>query len=89
MDAARLISLLVEIEKAVGQQSVDEVRSLLAEVEQCVFQLHQERMVILDENLRLRSTVLTMLPLMPPHLRPHNPMPHEDDQLCLMLEPDS
>lgn len=89
MDAARLISLLVEIEKAVGQLSVDEVRSLLVEVEQCVFQLHQDRMAILDENLRLRSTVLTMLPLMPPHLRPHGAEPYEDDQLCLMLEPAS
>lgn len=70
MDAARLLLKLIEIERAVGQLSVTEVRSLLVEAEHCAVLLHQDRMEMLNENLRLRGALLTPpptpMPLMPP-----------------------
>jgi len=81
--------MLIEIERAVGQISAPEIRSMLVEAEQCVCQLHQDRMEILDENLRLRSAVVTMMPLMPASLRLHCLAPPQHEQLSLMLEPAS
>ena len=57
MNAANLISQLLEIEKSVGKLDSARVRSMLFEVEQSVLDMEQQMVGILVENERLRWQV--------------------------------
>jgi phage baseplate assembly protein W len=60
MDAATLLLRLIEIERAVEKHATPSIRSMLMEAQQCALQMHQDRIRILNENVRLRSDALAV-----------------------------
>jgi len=65
MDCANLINKLVEIERELGRQISPDVHSLLMEAQFCAGQLYRDRIEILNENVKLRSALMTALTVLP------------------------